>query len=228
MQNSEQHLIDNLFERLKTAETQPSARDAEAEKLISTHIQSQPAAPYYMAQALIIQEAALTKLNDRVNELEQQLASQPKPSSGSFLAGLFGGGSSSPKSQAIPGQANYRSAQEPSPPSQQTQAQHAAGNTPRSSGFLGGALQTAAGVAGGVVLGNMLTGLFSHSQPQDIVNIINESPVETPNFDENLDVFNNGELGNQSPFASQDYVNNRETGGLFDDDGGFDEDDGFF
>lgn len=228
MQNEEQHLIDNLFERLKKAETETAARDKEADQLIQQHIQSQPGAPYYMAQALIVQEAALSKLNTRVTELEQQLATQPKPSSGSFLAELFGGGgNNNTKAQAIPGQANYRTAQEP-PANQQSYAQQNASNTNRSSGFLGGALQTAAGVAGGVVLGNMLTGLFNHSHPEEIVNIINEPPLDTPNYDENLDVFNNGEAGHGSLFESQDYADNQDTGGFFGDDGGFDEDDGFF
>ena len=226
MQNEEQHLIDNLFERLKKAEAEMSARDNDAEQLILKHMQSQPGAPYYMAQALIVQEAALTKLNARVTELEQQLATPAKSSSGSFLAGLFGGGSSSAKSQAIPGQANYRSAQEPQP-NQPIYPQQGTSNAPRT-GFLGGALQTAAGVAGGVVLGNMLTGLFSHSHPEEIVNIINEPPLETPNYDENLDVFNNGLPGNNSPFESHDGADDLDSGGFFGDDGGFDEDDGFF
>ena len=38
-------------------------------------------------------------------------------------------------------------------------------------------MQTAAGVAGGVVLADMLTGMFRHSQPQEIVNIIEENPA---------------------------------------------------
>jgi hypothetical protein len=42
---------------------------------------------------------------------------------------------------------------------------------------MAGALQTAAGVAGGVVLADMLTSMFHHSQPQEIVNII-EQPIE--------------------------------------------------
>ena len=41
---------------------------------------------------------------------------------------------------------------------------------------MAGALQTAAGVAGGVVLGNMLTNMFSGSHPQEIVNIIEDKP----------------------------------------------------
>ena len=42
---------------------------------------------------------------------------------------------------------------------------------------MAGALQTAAGVAGGVVLGNMLMNMFSGTHPQEIVNIIEEPPV---------------------------------------------------
>ncbi len=92
MQREEQELIENLFSRLKQAESQTAARDAAAEQLIKQHLQAQPGAPYYMAQAILIQEAALKKLNERVQELENHLAQQqaqqqqqPK-SSGGFLS----------------------------------------------------------------------------------------------------------------------------------------------
>lgn len=49
MQNEEQQLIENLFNRLKQAETQSAPRDATAEKLIQQHIQQQPGAPYYLS-----------------------------------------------------------------------------------------------------------------------------------------------------------------------------------
>lgn len=78
----------------------------------------------------------------------------------------------------------------------------------RAPAALGGALQTAAGVAGGVVLADMLTGMFRHSQPQEIVNIIEENPAPLDdsamrNFDasNNLDTFNNGDGGS---FLNQD------------------------
>jgi hypothetical protein len=50
---------------------------------------------------------------------------------------------------------------------------------------MAGALQTAAGVAGGVVLGNMLTNMFSGTHPQEIVNIIDEPPAPAATDDLN-------------------------------------------
>ncbi len=61
MQSQEQQLIESLFSRLKQAESQSGPRDAGAEQLINQHLQSQPGAPYYMAQAILIQEAAMKK-----------------------------------------------------------------------------------------------------------------------------------------------------------------------
>ncbi|EOS93012.1 DUF2076 domain-containing protein [Erwinia tracheiphila] len=204
MQNEEQQLIENLFNRLKQAETQSAPRDATAEKLIQQHIQQQPGAPYYMAQAILIQEAAMKQLNNRVSELEAKLAQSQQPpqqSSGGFLSGLFGGGQrqSAPQSvapqQSSPWGNNAPVQQQPgwsAPPA-------AAPSATR--GFLGGALQTAVGVAGGVVMADMLTSMFHHSQPEEIVNIINEPALPQESFDNNLDTFN--DVGG-NPFSSQD------------------------
>ncbi|PLR42184.1 DUF2076 domain-containing protein, partial [Chimaeribacter arupi] len=98
MQSEEQQLIDGLFDRLKQAESQTGARDHAAEQRIQARIREQPAAPYYMAQSIIIQEAALKRMDQRVKALEaqvntlQQQAAQPQQSSGGFLSSLFGGG----------------------------------------------------------------------------------------------------------------------------------------
>lgn len=46
--------------------------------------------------------------------------------------------------------------------------------------FLSGALQTAAGVAGGVVIADMLTGMFHNSQPEEIVNVVEENTIAQP------------------------------------------------
>ena len=181
MQSEEQRLIDGLFSRLKQAEAQSAPRDAGAEKVIGQYVQAQPAAPYYMAQTVLIQEAAIKQLNQRIQALESEVSQlqSSRPSSGGFLAGLFGGGSnhaseSSSGSAPIPGGQNYARQAQPQPGYAQPQAQ---GYAPaRSGGFMSGALQTAAGVAGGVVLGNMLMNMFSGSHPQEIVNIIEETP----------------------------------------------------
>ncbi|MGN2259972.1 DUF2076 domain-containing protein, partial [Pseudomonas aeruginosa] len=74
MKSDEKTLIDGLFSRLREAEGQSAPRDAEAEAQINQHLVRQPAAPYYMAQVVLIQEAALKRLDQRVKELEAQVA----------------------------------------------------------------------------------------------------------------------------------------------------------
>ncbi len=184
MQSEEQRLIDGLFSRLQQAEAQSAPRDATAENVIAQHVQAQPAAPYYMAQTILIQEAAIKQLNERIQALESNVAQlqSTKQNSGGFLAGLFGGGQSQPHvSDPIPGAQNYARSAPPqagyAPPQAQNYAQGRSGG-----GFMGGALQTAAGVAGGVVLGNMLMNMFSGTHPQEIVNIIEEP--QTPAADD--------------------------------------------
>ncbi|PWV64497.1 DUF2076 domain-containing protein [Plasticicumulans acidivorans] len=142
MDVNEKAMIDDLFSRLQQAETKTGPRDAQAEGAIREALAKQPAAPYYMAQAMLVQEHALKQLNERVRQLETEMANRPA-GGGGFLSGLFGGGQ---QQQAMP------SRMQPQPgPFQQA---------PRSS-FLGGALQTAAGVAGGMLLGHALMGMFS-------------------------------------------------------------------
>jgi len=87
MQSEEQRLIDGLFSRLKEAETRSASRDASAEERIAQHVSEQPSAPYYMAQTILIQEAAIKQLNDRIQALEGQVTQlqAAKPSSGGFL-----------------------------------------------------------------------------------------------------------------------------------------------
>ena len=54
----------------------------------------------------------------------------------------------------------------------------AAAAAPSRASVLGGALQTAAGVAGGMLVADLLTGMFRHSQPQEIVEVIQDVPVD--------------------------------------------------
>jgi len=226
MQSEEQQLIENLFSRLKQAETQSGPRDAGAEQLIKQHLQNQPGAPYYMSQAILIQEAALKKLNAQVTDLENRLAQAqqqqaPQQSSGGFLSSLFGGGSR-PAAQQQPAWGNPppQPQQQYAPPQQQSAAPAA-----RGTGFLGGALQTAVGVAGGVVMADMLTSLFHHSQPEEIVNIINEPPL--PQVDENLDTFNSGGSGflDQNNGWDNNYADNNDFNDLGNDSfDGFNDD----
>lgn len=225
MQNEEQQLIENLFSRLKQAESQSAQRDAAAEKLIQQHVQQQPGAPYYMAQSILIQEAAMKQLNNRVNELEARLAQSQQPpqqSSGGFLSGLFGGGQRQQPQQSI--QPQQSSPWGNAPVQQQPNWSAPPAAAPSATrGFLGGALQTAVGVAGGVVMADMLTSMFHHSQPEEIVNIINEPALPQESFDNNLDTFNN--VGDNQ-FLNQDAGFQRDESNDFSDFGsdGFDND----
>ncbi|KAB0886365.1 DUF2076 domain-containing protein [Cronobacter muytjensii] len=225
MQSEEQRLIDGLFDRLKAAGENSAPRDADAERWIEQHMRAQPGAAYYMAQTILIQEAAMKQLNGRIQALEAEVeqlkhSASRQQSSGGFLAGLFGGNKHEqepPRPQAvargsdpIPGAQQYQSAPPAGYAPQAAQGQYY-NNAPRGGGFMAGALQTAAGVAGGVVLGNMLTSMFSHHQPQELVNIINEpaQPADnTPvNAVEDYNQADDSQFLNQDAGLQQDNSN---------------------
>ena len=145
MDQNERGIIDDLFDRLRRAEGQAQPRDPEAEALIARHIAEQPAAPYYMAQAIVVQQEALARAQSRVQELERQHAER---GSGGFLGGLFGG-------QEAPSPA-ARAAADRDPAGLGYYRGAAAGG-----GFLGGAMQTALGVASGFLVADAISGLLS-------------------------------------------------------------------
>jgi hypothetical protein len=183
--------------------------DPDADRLIGDLFTQNPGARYRLTQTAFVQEHALAEAQNQISRLQyalqqaqtaqqaqpQQIAppapspwgaaaptAQPAPQqSRSLFGGLFGGG---PQPQyAPPQQPQYA----PPPP------QYAPGYQPgmfqrQGSGFLGSALTTAAGVAGGMVAGNALMNMFSGNhgggmfggggfgqQPQ-VVEYINNDP----------------------------------------------------
>lgn len=222
MARSEQEVIDSLFSRLKEAETQTGERDAKAQARIDAHVHDQPGAPYYMAQTILVQEAAIKRLNARIEALEKQKSE--KRSSGGFLAGIFGADqredSASERSHAS-GQAATGG------PGQNWQTNGPASSVPGNAmrgggGFLGGALQTAAGVAGGMMLGNMLMGMFGHHNSEEIAEVI-EDPVGTDGQEEPMASDDTG--ADQGGFAQTDYDSRADAPH---DDGGFQDDSSLF
>ncbi len=182
MSPEERQLLTGLFDRIQGAANAP--RDQEAEALIQDATRAQPYAPYLLAQTVLVQEQALRAANDRLQELEskvkdlqEQVASQPR--SGGFLGGLsslFGGpgpASSPPRGPVPPAGSRWNQAppqggwQQPpqsyAPPGAAPPPGPWGGGQPSSpgGGFLTGALGTAAGVAGGVLLADSIRGLFS-------------------------------------------------------------------
>ncbi|AWK89226.1 DUF2076 domain-containing protein [Azospirillum thermophilum] len=188
MTPEERNLLTDLFRHLREVESQP--RDQEAEALIRQLVQAQPLASYYMAQTVLVQQQALTAAQQRIEELERKLKEAesrsqqtPQPSGGSFLSGALGlgrspwGGARAPEPQQLPqqpqpaqrgpwgapppgfgqpayGQPGYQPGYAP---------QMMGGQPARGGGFLAGAAQTAAGVAGGMLAASAISSMLSHS-----------------------------------------------------------------
>jgi hypothetical protein len=182
MNSQEKDVISGIFDRLRQVEGHP--RDPEAEAYIAQRVAAQPYAPYALAQVVHVQEEALTRLKEQLDALEAELeetrrSAGAQPSGGGgFLSGLFGGSASeppqAPRSSAWssrPGEPGsptgrgagsaWQNAQQPDPAGPGAMAAGPWGSRMGGGGgFLSGALTTAAGVAGGMVVGNMLASAF--------------------------------------------------------------------
>ncbi len=230
MHSEEQTLIYGLFTRLQQAEREAAPRDAQAQTLINEHIARQPSAPYFMTQAILVQEAAIKQLDQQNKQLQAELeqaraAAAPAPAAtgGSFLSSMFGGGNRAPAPapaqsfSAPPSSGGWRDGPSAPPPAPAPAyaAPQAAAPAAAGSGFLGGALKTAAGVAGGVMLAQGISSLFSHHQQPQVVEEIIEEPTPTGN---------NG-WGNDS--GNPQFANNTMSGSGI-EDVGYDDDNSFF
>jgi hypothetical protein len=208
MTPQERDVIAGIFDRLKQAANQP--RDPEAENFIAERLREQPYAPYAMAQAVYVQETALANLQAQVEDLQAQLRElQSRPAeapaqAGGFLSGIFGGGAQpAPRPRSVPafpqraqdapssawtgqqpgtmqaapgGQPGPGAQQQPGPWSNQA-AQQAPG---RGGGFMATALTTAAGVAGGMMLGSALTNAFGGGSAKAAETKPDEAAASTP------------------------------------------------
>ena len=204
MNDQEKQIIADIFKRLE--QTAGQSRDAEAERLIAEKVRAQPYAPYAMAQALYVQEEALKSLNQQLeqtqaenDQLRQQ--AQSNQGGGSFLSSIFGGGQR-PQPQQPPafgrpggqpgygqqppqggpwggGQPGGYAPQAQGGPWAQQAPQQAA---PAGGGFLRGALTTAAGVAGGMVVGNALMNAFSGGGAHSTLGNFSQSDMASLGF----------------------------------------------
>jgi hypothetical protein len=149
MDRQDRQAIDNLFKKLANVERQSPPRDPEAKAFIDEQIVGQPHASYYMAQTIVVQEQALNAAQARIEELERQVASRQNGG----LVSRISNDSRQPTGSV--------------PRAGRTQPTTFDPISPRAGGgFLAGAAQTAMGVAGGVLLGNMIAGLFGSDQAQ--------------------------------------------------------------
>jgi len=188
MSPEERQLLTDLFERVRGAANTP--RDHDAEDLITQKFREQPYAAYFLAQAVIVQDQALQSMTNRVHELEAQVEDLESQTSASrqqstgflgSLGSLFGSRDSTPQRSApydqregrlyddYRNQDRYRGRDyydEPAPAPSPWGRSGATGpwsqpSMGSSGGFLSGALTTAAGVAGGVLVADAVRDMFS-------------------------------------------------------------------
>jgi hypothetical protein len=175
----ERDLITTLLTRLKNVAGQP--KDPEADTLIRQELAELPDAPYYLVQTVLIQDLSLHQAQNRIAELEKQLAelqATAKPAT-SFLGGLFGTSQpAAPPAGTVPSAGPWvRSPQVAAAPPQPGYAQPQPGYAPGGGmmgggmmgggmmgggGFLRSAAATAAGIAGGALLFQGISSLFGH------------------------------------------------------------------
>ena len=101
MTPQERQLIDDLFGRLSKTENAP--RDADAMAAIAQGLRLAPNAIYPLVQTVLVQDEALRRANDRIQELESQSAPQQNQGGGfldSMRGAIFGQGPSQGQGQA--------------------------------------------------------------------------------------------------------------------------------
>lgn len=148
--------------------------DPEADALIAELFARYPAARYRITQTAFVQEHALAEAQNRIRQMQadldqarQLLAAAPAspqgaPRASGFFGGLFGGGGPAASPGPQPAYPPPPAAAPPAYASPQYPPNYQPGMFQRQgSGFLGSALTTAAGVAGGMVVGNALMDLLS-------------------------------------------------------------------
>jgi hypothetical protein len=211
MTPEERQLIAGLFDRMRQFGT--PEKDHEADALIRQSVRQLPDAPYVLVQSVLVQEHALQQAEQRISELEEQvrdlesrIARQPAQT-GSFLGGLFGGGTrpTSPTPPmmgrgSVPAAGSRMSTDEPprsGPIGAPTPGPFGQPQQPAPGGggsFMRSAMATAAGVAGGMLLANsissMLGGSSAHAAGHPTAANPNEAPpsgAEEPHYQDAAD-----------------------------------------
>jgi hypothetical protein len=185
--------------------------DREADALIADLFNRYPEARYRITQTAFVQEHALVEMQNRIQQLEWEVENaraqgQAQPQRSGLLGGLFGGGQQ----------------QRPMPVRPRPQPQYPQGYDPGAmqrqggSGFLGTAMMTAVGVAGGLLLGNALMSAFSGGTAEAATGAADAAGA-----------FGQDAVPTSSPWedpgaAQNDAQGDQDDAGAY-DDGGYDE-----
>jgi hypothetical protein len=199
MDAQDRQLLTDLFDRMRSV--REIDKDPEAEQLINSEVRRIPDSAYMLVQSVVVQEHALQQAEARIHELERQVqAAQARPaqsSGGSIFGNIFGGNRSQPAPQrqdASTSPWGPAAQQQPTPPAPrggfgmpgQMPGNVAAQQPRQGGGFLRGAMATAAGVAGGVLIGSAISNMMnggSGSSGSQTAEAGNNDPGNDPGFD---------------------------------------------
>ena len=179
MTPEERQLLSALAQRVKNVP--PQQKDPEAEQFIRQLVMERPDTPYVLAQTVIMQDFALRNAQSQIEELQRQMSEMAPPAQerpGSFLGGLFGRSPSPQPSTSSSGsvpRVNPWGQPDAPPPGYGSGPGYGYGQPPQqpqgpvmqpsqTGNFLRGAASTAAGVAGGALLFQGISSLFSGHQ----------------------------------------------------------------
>lgn len=218
MTPDERNMLSDLAN--KVAQTPAPPRDPEAEEFIRTHIGNRPDALYMMTQTVLVQNIALQRAQQQIQDLQRGAQAPAAPGS-SFLGGANPQSAQRPQYYAAP------------PPQYAAPAPAPAGSGGGGSSFLRGAAQTAAGVAAGTLAVDAIGSLFhgfggggfggggflgGGDRPvEEIVNNYYDAPQQDvqASDDQNVDY-------DQQVDDNQQYDDGSDLGGGFDDGSGGD------
>jgi len=148
MTPDERKMLNDLADKISQAQAPP--RDPEAEEMIRSQIGKRPDALYLMTQTVLIQNLALQRAQQQIQDLQNRSVPAQASGGSSWL------GQQQPSSYTSGG-----GQQQYSVPAQPQYAAPSAGFGGGSS-FLRGAAQTAAGVAAGSLAAEAIGSMFSH------------------------------------------------------------------
>ncbi len=156
MTPDERKMLNDLADKISQAQAPP--RDPEAEEMIRTRIGKRPDALYLMTQTVLIQNLALQRAQQQIQDLQSR-SSPSQVSGGSSWLGQqqpsgYASSSGGQQPYSAPGQPQYTS---PASPQYAAPASGFGGGS-----FLRGAAQTAAGVAAGTLAAEAIGSMFSH------------------------------------------------------------------
>ena len=246
MNPQERQLVDDLFDRLSQVESAP--RDPDAIAAIAEGLRRAPNAVYALVQTTLLQDEALKRAHNRIQELEAGSAGEQRQSGGfldSMRDSIFGqnqprGSVPNVRPPEVGGRPVWNSGQvmqQAQPPGQYSQAPYGQpyGAPQAPMGGAGGSfLGTAAAAAAGMVGGSLLLGSIrsmmggSHQGFGDTARLGDRAASQTPSSDQSgSDLARDAGVNDIGSSGGRADDNSRT--GLFDtasnDDGGSDDHD---